>query len=499
MEIRDGMRFLRRSLTGIFLMSLTFALLAYAGSMIFGAVQDRLNAEPRSFAPRERVQSVNVVTLRPEDIAPVLTVFGELRSRRVLDLRSPVGGTVIEASDAFVEGGRVAQGDLLLVIDPTEAQDGLAAVKADLFDAQAEQRDAARAIDLARDTLAASQAQAALRDRALQRQRDLQTRGIGTTAELEGAELAASAAAQAVLAQRQSVAQAEARMDQAASLLARTRIALGQAERTLAETRITAAFGGTLAAVSVAPGGRVTANEQVAQLVDPGLLEVAFRVSTSQYPTLLDADGNLMTAPVTVGLDVADVTLRAQGTISREAAIVGAGQTGRQIFARLEPAPGFRPGDFVTVAITEPVLENVARLPATALAADRSVLVVGTDDRLRAAPVDLLRRQGDDVLVRAPSLHGEIVVAERSPLLGAGIQVRPIMPGQSEPDGMAGDMSAPVTQTILLDDARRARLVAYVQGNDRMPSEAKTRLLSQLEAEEVPADVVTRLESRMGS
>ena len=35
----DLMRFIRRTLTGIFLMSLTFALLAYAGSIVFGAVQ----------------------------------------------------------------------------------------------------------------------------------------------------------------------------------------------------------------------------------------------------------------------------------------------------------------------------------------------------------------------------------------------------------------------------------------------------------------------------
>jgi multidrug efflux pump subunit AcrA (membrane-fusion protein) len=480
---------------GIFLMSLTFALLAYAGSTIFGAVQERMNAEPRSFEQRERVQSVNVVTVTPETIVPVLTVFGELRSRRSLDLRAPVGGTVIETSDDFVEGGRVGQGDVLLRIDPTEAEDALSRVRADLQDAQAERRDAERALMLARDTLAASEAQAALRDRALQRQRDLQERGIGTTTDLESAELAASSAAQAVLSSRQSIAQAEARMDQADTLLERTRINLAQAERTLADTVVTAAFDGTLAAVGIGRGGRVTANEQIAQLVDPALLEVAFRVSTSQYATLLDEDGRLLQAPVLVALEVADLNLTARGTISREGAVVGAGQTGRQIFARLDAAAGFRPGDFVTVAIEEPALDQVARLPATALAADQTVLVVADEDRLQVAPVQLLRRQGNDILVRAPDLAGATVVAERSPLLGAGIRVRPILP--ADPDAPAAEPE--LARMILLDDARRARLVAFIQGNDRMPSDAKSRLLSQLEAEEVPAEVVTRLESRMGS
>ena len=43
-----------------------------------------------------------------------------------------------------------------------------------------------------------------------------------------------------------------------------------------------------------------------------------------------------------------------------------------------------------------------------------------------------------------------------------------------------------------------ARLVAYVEGNDRIPAEAKRRVLAQLQEAKVPAEVVARLESRMG-
>ena len=41
------MRFLRQSLTGLFLLSLTLGLLVYAGQIIFSAVQDRMADEPR--------------------------------------------------------------------------------------------------------------------------------------------------------------------------------------------------------------------------------------------------------------------------------------------------------------------------------------------------------------------------------------------------------------------------------------------------------------------
>lgn len=486
------MRFLRRSLVGLFMMAATLSLLGYAASTIWGAVETRMNAEPRSFAQRERVLAVNVVTVVPGVVTPELTVFGEVRSRRTLDLRAGVGGTVVEVAPAFVEGGTVRAGEVLLRIDPVEAEAALARVRTDLQDAEAERRDASRALALAGDELAAAEAQAALRVQAMERQRDLLARGVGAAAALETAELAASSADQAVLARRQAVAQAETRLDQTETRLARAALSLAEAERALSETTIRAAFDATLAEVTVIPGGRVTANERIAQLVDPGLLEVAFRVSTSQYATLLGSDGLLLRAPVRASLDVSGLNLSAEGVISREGATVGEGQTGRLIFAQLDRAPGLRPGDFVTVTVAEPAIDGVALVPATAVGADGAVLVVGEDNRLSLAPVEVLRRQGDDVILRAPDLAGARIVVERSPLLGAGILVRPLAPGGVEAEPAQTGM-------ITLDAERRARLVAFVEGNAQMPAEAKARLLSELQQDSVAADVITRLESRMGS
>ncbi|WP_296422599.1 HlyD family efflux transporter periplasmic adaptor subunit [Yoonia sp.] len=484
------MRFLRRSLMGIFLLAVTLAIIAWAGILVRGAVVARMNEEPRSFPQRERVFAVNVVTIVPVTITPELTVFGELRSQRTLDLRSATGGTVLEASDALIEGGTVTAGQRLLRIDPVEAQAALDRVRADLQDAQAELRDAERALILARDELTGAQAQASLQEQALVRARDLQTRGVGTTAAVENAALAASSAQASVLNRRQSLASAEARIDQAMTRLARARISVAEAEREVANTEVFAAFDGTLADVTISLGGRVAANERFAQLVDPTRLEVAFRVSTSQYARLLDGNGTLITAPVRVALDVSGVNLHATGQITREGATVGAGQTGRLLFARLEASPGFRPGDFVTVSIAEPALENVALVPATAVAADQTVLVVGDDDRLESGAVTLLRRQGDDVIIGIGDLAGATIVAERSPLLGAGIKVRPIRPGVvEEPTGPA---------MITLDAERREKLMSFVT-ESRMPDEVKARIIGQLEAEQVSSETVERLESRMGS
>lgn len=485
------MRFLRKSLTGLFLLSLTLGLLAYAGVLVRDAVQDAMNQEPRMPSARERVFAVNIVEARPETLRPILSTFGEVQSRRTLELRAAASGALLDLAPEFVEGGQVDAGQLLARINPASAQSALDRAESDRLDAEAEQREAERAIVLARDELTAAEEQVALREQALERARSLLDRRVGTAATVEDAELALSSARQSVLTRRQAVATAEARIDQAATALRRTEIAVEEAQRTLDDTEVRAAFGGTLSDVTVVAGRLVSTNEQLAQLVDPQALEVAFRVSTQQYARLLTENGRLQEMPVTVTLDIFGTNLAATGLVSRDGAAVGEGQTGRLLFATLDAPRGFKPGDFVTVAIEEPEVRDVIRLPATALNAANQVLVLDEGSRLSAMQVDLVRRQGDTVLVRAEALDGRQVVAERTPLLGAGILVEPVGESAEAPEPEAPAM-------MELSEERRARLVAFVEANSRMPEEARTRLLAQLAQPQVPAETVERIESRMG-
>ena len=366
--------------------------------------------------------------------------------------------------------------------------------RAALSEAEAEVRDAERGLALARDELLAAEEQARLRDQALARQRNLLDRGVGTEAAVEDAELAAASARQAVLARRQSIAQAEARIDRASTALDRQKIVLAEAERRLADTEVHAQFAGVLSDVTVVEGGLVSPNERLARVIDPDSLEVSFRLSTSQYARLLGDDGRLRDLPVSISLDVMGADIVAEGRISRESAAVGEGQTGRVIYARLDGAPGFRPGDFVTVRIAETPIGGVASLPSAAVDAGGRVLVVGREERLEEAAVEVLRRQGDAVIVRAAGLEGRDIVAERTPLLGAGIKVRPVAP--RVPGAPAAAPEEP--EMVLLDPERRARLVAFIEGNSFMPAEAKERVLAQLREDMVPATMVARIEERMG-
>ncbi len=484
------MRFLRQSMIGLFLAAAALGLLAFAATLVGGAIQERLADAPGAPPARERVFAVNVLEAQAEDVVPILRTFGEVQSRRRLELRAADGGRVVELAESFEDGGSVRAGEVLVRIDPADAQAAVDRARADLADAEAEVRDAARGLTLARDELAAAEDQAELRERALRRQQDLAERGVGTAISSETAELAASAARQAVLSRRQAVAQAEARVDQAATRLSRAGIALEETRRRLDDTVLTAPFDGTLSETSVVVGRLVSPNERLADLIDPDDLEVSFRVSTAQYARLLDESGALIRAEVAATLEVAGVDLEARGRISRASAAAGEGATGRLVFAALSDTAGFKPGDFVTVRVEEPVLTEVVRLPAAAVDAQGEVLLLGPENRLEAAQVTLLRSQGDEVLVRGEIL-GRQVVAERSPLLGAGISVKPI--------DRSGAAPATEPEMVELSEERRARLVAFVEGNSRMPEEAKARVLARLQEPMVPAQMVARLESRMGS
>ncbi len=483
------MRFLRQSLTGLFLLFSTIGILVFAGQLVRDAVQDRMARDNSGPPTRERVFTVNVVAAVPKSIAPELVAFGEIQSRRSLEIRATAAGTITKLSERFEDGAAVRAGEELIQVDPTKARYALDRIGSDLLDAEAEERDAVRMLILSQDELAAAEAQFELRNKAFDRQVDLQGRGVGTATAVETAELAQSSARQVVLANRRSVAQSEARVDQAETRLNRVHIALAEAEKDLQDTVINADFSGTLSEVNVVKGGLVSLNEKLARLIDAAALEVSFRVSTPQYARLIDETGRLHESEIMVSLDVMGEDLTATGVITRDAAAVEQGQTGRVLFARLDGARGLKPGDFVTVRVREPALDNVIELPATALDSASRVLVVSEDNRLEAHQVKLLRRQGDAVLVRGLGLAGRSVVSRRTPLLGEGIAVKPNHNGNEMP-------KAP--PMVKLSDADRAMYVAFVEANQRMPDGVKKRMISALNKSEVPAQMIDRLKSRMG-
>ena len=77
------MRFLRKSLTGLFLLGATLALFAFAFSMVRSAIENKDDGQRRGGGPRERIFAVNVVPFEAGQQTPILQVFGEVQANAV--------------------------------------------------------------------------------------------------------------------------------------------------------------------------------------------------------------------------------------------------------------------------------------------------------------------------------------------------------------------------------------------------------------------------------
>lgn len=484
------MHFLKRSLLGLFLLGLSLGLLAVAGDMIYTSIQDRLSKSQPERPQRERAYSATVLVAEQTNIQPLISAFGEVVSTHTLEIRAPIGGTIVKLSQNFVEGGKVSEGDLILEIDPSDAQTALELAIADMNDAMVELSDAERLLELAKNDLAVTEQQVSLRKRAYDRSVTLLDRGVGTSADLDNAEISLSNALQSVLTKQRAVAQAETRLEQASTALDRRKISVSEAKRKLSQTSLFAEFDGIFTDVTAIEGGLVTPNERLARLIDPDALEVSFRVSNLQYSHLLDESGKLYSAEVDIILAMGNQSLSTAGKIIRESPAVGEGQTGRLLFARIaeNEETVLRPGDFVTVAIREPEMRGIFVLPATAVNSASEVLAVNDQNRLETLEVRVLRKQGNDLIVGNRRLSGRSIVAERSPALGDGIRVQARM--------AASDTEKPVFEEptmIALSNEERNNLVQRVEANQFIPAEVKQRILRQLQQEEVPKDLLDRL------
>lgn len=483
------MRFLKRGLFGLFLTALTVGLLLAAVYVFQNAEKER-NAGKRKGQSRERTFTVNVLPINAATIAPELTAFGEVASGRTLELRTADSGALVEMSPNFREGGSVTRGEVLFATDPASARATLALAKTELREAELELSEAKEALILSEDELKAAERQFKLRMQAADRQKNLRKRGVGTAAAIETAELAASSAETATLGKRQAVANAKARINRAETGLQRREINVAEATRKLNDLTVRAGFDGALANVSGVLGGLTNANERLGELIDPNALEVAFRISSAQFANLADVEGGIKAANVEVYFTGLATPIPA--TVERSSAAVGEGLTGREIFARLtgDQVSAVRAGDFVTVKITEPALQNVAQIPSTAATSAGEVLIVGDDNRLSAATVEILRRQGDDLIVRAENINGKRIVKQRAPQLGVGILI--------EPRGAEEKPELEEPENIELTPEQQAAMTAFVK-DGQMPDAVKQRMLKRIETGTVPKRMFDRINARMGA
>jgi membrane fusion protein (multidrug efflux system) len=211
----------------------TAGLLGAGGLALFAAAPEPADVAPEGEAAvlrRVETQRVEPVPLRAR-----AEVAGVVDARRSVRLFAETRGPVLEVGAEELD--RVAEGQLLVRIDPLEAE---------------------VAVERARADVARSESELALAGSELERQRSLRQRGVSSDADLEAAENARKVAA---------------------AVLRQARAELKQAEDDLDKKAIAAPFAGVLRSFQVEAGEYVQPGQEIGELLDLSTARATIGVS----------------------------------------------------------------------------------------------------------------------------------------------------------------------------------------------------------------------------
>lgn len=304
-----------------------------------------------------------------------------------VEIRSRVQGLL--ERQAFTDGARVRQGDLLFVIDPSQFEAALAQAQANL--AQAEASAANSAQNLAR-------VQRLVADNAVSQQ-DLET------------------------------AVAHDRTDRASVEAARA--ALKQAQLNLGYTRITAPRAGTVSKAMVKPGTLVTvAQTLLTTLYSTDPIHVNFWLGEQRMLDLTRrARGGPVKDPFRLRLADGSDYPHAGHIDFIDAAIDPKNDT-LQVRILVPNSEGLlRPGQYARVlvpAATRPDAILVPQKAVTELQGLKSVFVVGADNKVAPRQIKATQLHGTDWVLDDGLAPGDVVVVDGLQKVQPGATVKPV-------------------------------------------------------------------------
>jgi len=373
----------------------------------------------------ERIWIVAAMPAEVTDQSLDLELFGSLVAARDVELRSLVGGEVIEVGENFNEGSILEKGDLLVAVDPFEFQARLDENRAGLIEAKsrleeliATQKSEQAALARDREILEREVSNVA-------RSQSLSKRGNISTKALDDAKSSLSRQRQTVELRDAQLGILNARIGQQKAVIERLDVGVRRAERDLNNTRLVAPFKGYVAEVSAEFGKNIDARDKVARLIDADQLEARFLLSDSQYGLLVADAAGIIGRPVTVIWQSGTTGLSFVGKVTRLSSEISSTTGGVEVYAVLESNKNInllRPGAFVDIILSGNRYGDVVKLPEYSVFDDNTVYIV-KEGRLVPREVEVIARNGGELFVRGDIVSGDMVVTSRFPEIGPNLKV----------------------------------------------------------------------------
>lgn len=377
----------------------------------------------------EKAWPVSVISVEPEDLAPVFSTYGRVESNNIAELRTNVSAEVARVN---VREGQWVQADELLVELRRDELALLASEKeADLAQAQAQLKSIETEFELLRQTSSHYESVWTLSQKKLERQQGLLEQRMIPQAMMDDAVQAANQATIAYQAHVRAITDLPNRIAEHKAVVARAEALWQQALLNLERAQIRAPFAGPVLAVSVAAGDYSSRSEALVVLADASEFVIRAPVPNRYVPLLRTAlrDGR----PLAAEAQIEGIWRNFE--LERLSSDVKSGQSGLDAFfpvpqaasdARLLPEIG----RILNLRVSLPTMPGVVALPVQSIYENDRVYQV-VDDRLQAITVERVGEyQTVDgqyrVLVRGKGLEqGHPIITTQLPRAISGLLVAP--------------------------------------------------------------------------
>jgi RND family efflux transporter MFP subunit len=378
--------------------TLPLGIIVLSIAIVFAMVAVSKGKRPERKDEVTKALLVDVIPVKVESLNLFVESQGTVLPRTETVLIAEVAGKVVSVSQNFVAGGFFRKGEVLLAIDPSDYEAAVKRAEANLASKQAQYAD-----------------QKARSDQALKDWTNLGRTGEPSDLTLRKPQLAEALA---------GVKSAEADLQ--------------KAQRDLERTRIKAPYDGLVRTKQV----------DIGQYVGPGTnLGVSFAIDTAEIRLPL-AVGDLQFLELPTATQYSDssqtpVTLTAEGSglndlwraeIVRTEGVID--QNSRVIYAVaqvIDPygvlgasqQPELRMGTFVRAAIEGIWLENIVKLPRTALRDGETVLIASVEKEMEIRDVEIIRSEPEWIYVSRGLNDGDLVIttAIEAPIPGSKLVI----------------------------------------------------------------------------
>lgn len=265
-------------------------------ALLLAGCGPRRSANNENPAPAETAvsRSVKVRVVQPARgvLSTVRTTGAILSPARESQVGATASGKVLEI--AVGEGSQVAQGQVVLRLDPANAQIALRNAELALQQAQVNleraQRSTAGSLAPLQASLESAQANLQVAERRYREGQQLFQAGAIAQVELIGLEATYNQAKAAFNNARENLARAQRASSEDLALLRlqvqQAQNQLSQARRAVADTEVKAPFAGVVAEIFVNPGEFVSVGQRVFRLADTSRLEASFRLPPEEAASL---------------------------------------------------------------------------------------------------------------------------------------------------------------------------------------------------------------------